>query len=255
MHITSLSLSLLGVGLILGCPTSEQPVAEPLTSVDGLEGGTLTGDLALADGELTAANVNVTDTVAATDVRSATLGTNSLQAITANITDLTVSGSLSLASSPVVAQRGTLTPVFVGSAPRPALPATRAAAQGACSAAFAGSHICREDELLLAVRGSSSDVSSVLDGLTVESPHRVIAIAQVGEPQQLAQVVSDNCGDWTLAPNVAGTFVETPAETLSSGVTSLLGLHGRSEVDVADGFAFRNLPGCSPTEIEFACCQ
>jgi hypothetical protein len=255
MHITSLSLSLLVVGLILGCPTSEQPVAEPLTSVDGLEGGTLTGDLALADGELTAANVTVTDTVSATDVRSATVGTNSLQAITATMTDLTISGSLSLASSPVVAPGGgTLTPAFVGSAPRPLLPTTRAAAQGACAAAFAGSHICREDELLLAVRASSADVS-VLDGLTVESPHRVIAIAQVGEPQQLAQVVSDNCGDWTLAPDVSGTFVETPAETLASGVTSLLVLHGRSEVAVADGFAFRNLPGCSPAEIQFACCQ
>ena len=270
--LRSLLLVVASIGGLVACPpTSEPPVpSDPITSIDGLEGGSITGDVSIAgnvtlsveDSVLTAPQVeaegiSVSDTLVANNLDGGRTRAVSLEVLNAtSLVDLTVTGAVTMATPPTIAvSQTTMTPVFVGSAQRPVSPsgqATRAVAQGACATAFEGSHICHEDELRLAVR--SADVEPVdLDGLTVESPHRVFAVAQGAE---LVQLVNDNCADWTIAPDEAGLgFIGTPGQDFGNGLTGLAMLHGRSEVSVADGFAIKNVDGCAPSEVIFACCK
>jgi len=275
--LRSLLLVVASFGGLVACPTSEPPVPpEPITSIDGLEGGsivgnvTITGDVSIS-GDMTfdvensvlkaeaieAVSIFVSDNVVGNTLQGGRTTTGSLDVgRDTTLVDLTTFGSVTMATPPTIAaSQSTLTPVFVGSAQRPvSMPgqATRAVAQGACSAAFEGSHICHEDELRLAVR--SADVAPAdIDGLTVESPHRVFSMVQSGA--DLGQVVNTNCGDWTLEPATAdGTFVNTPAES-AGGITTLAKLNGRSEVDVTDGFSIKNVGGCAASEVLFACCK
>jgi hypothetical protein len=257
-RLLALMLPVASISGLVGCPTSEPPppappsVPDPITSVDGLTGGTITGSLTIVDGQVSAPGLVVTDIVVAPEVQ-----TNQLFAINADVDNLSVLQTMDVASPPTVAGGNTITPTFVGSAQRPVSPsgqATRAVAQGACAAAFEGSHICHEDELRLAIRTSTVEPDEI-DGLTVESAPRVIGVAQIGQPAELAQVVNDNCGDWTISPDAAGDFVSTPAEPIADGVTGLVKLHGRSEVSMTDGFAIKNVGSCLPADVVFACCR
>jgi hypothetical protein len=273
--LRSLLLVIASIGGLVACPpTSEPPIPpDPITSIDGLEGGSITGNVSIAGNvtltvennlltapQIEAVGIFASDSINANAFNGGHIASGSLDVGRGTtLVDLTVNGAVTMATPPTMSlTQSTMTPVFVGSAQRPVSPsgqATRAVAQTACATAFEGSHICHEDELRLAVR--SADVEPAdLDGLTVESPHRVFAVAQVGDPVQLAQVVNDNCADWTIAPEVAGGgFVSTPAETIANGVTGLPKLHGRSEVSMTDGFAIKNVDGCAPSEVIFACCK
>lgn len=234
-RLLTLMFPLASISGFAACPsTSEPPPPSPeaITSIDGLTGGTITGTLTVVEGEIIAPGMVASDTIVAPELQ-----TNRLLAIAASVDNLSVLQSMDLVSPPTVAGGNTITPTFVGSAQRPVSPsgqATRAVAQGACAAAFADSHICHEDELRLAVRTSTVEPDDI-DGLTVESSHRVIGVAQIGQPVELAQVINDNCADWTIAPDGPGGFVSTPAEQIEAGVTGLPKLHGRSEVSMTDG--------------------
>lgn len=262
-----LSATVLALVAAAACP---QPTPAT-TTVDGLTGGTITGDVAA---DAFNATEFTGETVTATSVDATNLSFD-----TATGESMTLSGALTTASASVT---GSLTagevtagvvdatsielagkallPTILGTALRDGEPGAQAA-DSMCEAAFeAGAHVCDETEFFIALRHFSGN-RAALDGAAVHSPHRQVRTGT--DPDGEFAVVADNCEDWTFLPeprdaevfHVTQPVVGATLDLTDPNIGETRTAHARSALQVLGnrvtvGSSFR----CSNTRMSFACC-
>lgn len=259
MKKTFASLAVLVLALV-GCP---QTPPDPITSVDGLEGGRLVGDLqvdqlkmqTLQGGSIAVDNVNASgDGTFQGSIDASAITTASL-----NVAGPMTAASLSVDTASFV-ERPTLGGVplaseIVGTALRANGPSTATVAEGSCAAAFDGAHICGESEFLQALPFFTQATSAIAGAsVNVSSPRTVQrALDDVTE----RDLIANNCGNWTkIVDNEGGRFTGG-GEDLGAGMTASPFAHGRVVVDTDDsGRVFLNFTvECAAPTIRFVCCH
>jgi hypothetical protein len=245
--------SFVAVVALAGCPQPTLP--DPIKSVDGLEGGTIDGDLVVGaltassvrGGAVTATSLDVSGASSLDDVTAV-----AVSAETVTTTTLTTQ-TASFATAPTLNNKAFF-PEIVGVTARTGA-ATAAAAEASCSAQFANSHICGEAEFVTALRFFDGSVAT-LEGAAVAVAKAYVA-ATITDGVTTRDLVIDNCGNWTaLADNEGAVFVEDGVQ-LTPGFTTSPFAHGRVAVDSDDsgrlilGFTTE----CAATAISLVCCE
>lgn len=250
------------LALNVGCP---QPTpVDPITSVDGLEGGRIDGDVqvnALVANAVTAAEVDA-DTIAVAGDGSFT---GTLSASTVDADDISVAGgvtastltatSASFSGRPSVGGVPLGTDV-VGTASRGAGPSTAATAEASCDGAFDGAHICGEAEFLEALPFFAGNVTA-LEGASVRvsSARSGLRVLDGGIERD---VIMNDCDNWAKIGDVEGGLsVGIGGTELVPGVTVVPFAHGRLVVDQDDSGRVFLAPSieCAGSAIRFVCCR
>lgn len=261
MHqkIATALLALLPLGG--GCP--QPPTVDPVTTVDGLEGGRINGNLqvdSLVAAVVTSGEV-VTDSIEVN--RDATFA-GSITASSVATDAIAVDGALTASSLSVTTgvfnERPSLGGVplgtdIVGAVGRRQGPSTAATAEGSCADAFSGAHICGEAEFLEALPFFAGSIAP-LEGASVRvsAHHSALRVLAGGVERD---VVANDCGNWTQIADFEGAItVADGGEELALGVTVMPFAHGRLTVERDDSGRIFLAPSieCAGSAIRFVCC-
>jgi len=259
------TLPTLSALLLLSSAGCQQPPA-PLTSVDGLSGGTITS-LVDIDGGLSAVGASFSSLDA--DV----IHTPKLEATNIEAVNATVSALQSEAVSTTTATVDVLTAQEVvtgelknpeGTALLPTLKGKtnkrlgQSSGDDDCKLAFSDSHHCIEAELPIVLRGKAAPT---FDRATVSSPTRAVGVVSrlLDGNRQTLTMMADNCQDWTQV-DVVGAVLTTDAERFGpepQGLTLEPRLSGRTEVlATADGgWTTTTTIECATSTIQLLCCD
>jgi hypothetical protein len=258
--VPSTLLALLAISV--GCP--QTPPADPISSIDGLEGGRIVGGIEVASlvaNTVTTAEVE-TDAIAVNgDGRfSGTITASVVEADSVNVGGGVTTSSLS-ATTVSLAERPSMGGIpigtdIVGTTSRADGPSTAATAEASCADSFDESHICGEAEFLEALPFFTSSVS-VLEGASVRvsSPRSALRVLDSGVERD---VIANDCANWTVIGDVeGGRSVADAGEELAVGVTVMPFVHGRLVVDQDDSGRVFLAPSieCAGSAIRFACCR
>lgn len=264
--MTRLRASLLVV--VFAATACPQPAQ--VTSIDGLTGGTIDGDVTA--GAYEGASVSVDD-LAAKTATIPTLGfgeatgtslevSGAVTAASANVTSLTA-GSVTaetLTTTALTVDGVAFAPALLGVAPRTVTTPGAAGADENCVGAFdAGAHVCSETEFFTALRFFSGD-RATFSGATVNTAHRQVGTAV--DPDGDVAVVADNCSDWSFIPDppdAAG--IQLTQETdlfdiVDPDIRLRRTIHVRAALALdGDHISVATSARCFIGQVNFACCR
>jgi hypothetical protein len=249
----------------LGCSQPTEP--EPITSIDGLSGGRITGDVEVNN--LRAATVT-SGTVSAITVDVG--GDGSFAGVTANTVTtetLVVEDAVTAASLSVDAASFTERPTIggiplgadiVGAVSRAQGENTSATAEGSCRGTFEGSHICGEEEFFAALPHFAGSIGSLKGASVNISSSRTIQHGVLRGDVDVIDVdlIANNCRNWTSIADIEGSFFFRDGEEVAPSLTTASFISGRLVVNQDDdsGRVFLGYTTeCANSAIRFVCCR